>query len=323
MSDADDARWLAAAAALSERGRPVSAPNPAVGAVLVKGGRVVGRGWTQAGGRPHAEAMALAQAATEARGATIYVTLEPCAHTSPRGPACADLLIDAGITRAVIGVIDPDPRTAGYGIKRMEHAGIEVTQLQHGTAIASLQGYLTRRSRNRPHITLKLALSLDGRIALADGSSQWITGTVARAHAHRERARMDAILVGAGTLRADAPSLDVRLPGLGGRSPKRFVLTHGHAPQGWVAISSPDELSPLGDAQYLMVEGGAGAAASFVQRDLVDRLMIYRAPILIGNGQPGVGDLGLADLDAAHGRWRCVERRMLGVDTLECFDRTR
>ena len=323
MSDAGDVRWLAGAAALSERSRPASAPNPAVGALLVKDGRVVGRGWTQAGGRPHAEAMALAEAGPAARGATLYCTLEPCAHRSPRGPACADLLADAGIARAVIGCEDPDPRTQGQGADRLRQAGIAVEFLDSEAVRHSLAGYLTRAHVSRPHITLKLALSLDGRIALPDGTSQWITGDEARAHGHRERARMDAILVGGGTLRVDTPRLDVRLPGLERRSPLRFVLTRGDAPDGWTALPSPDDLSPLGKAQYLMVEGGASVAAAFLSRDLIDRLTIYRAPIVVGEGLPGIADIGLAGLAQAHGRWRGTDRRNLGPDTLECFERTR
>lgn len=318
-----DPRWLAAAAGLAERGRPASAPNPAVGAILVRDGAVVGRGWTQAGGRPHAEAMALAEAGDAARGATLHVTLEPCAHDSARGPACADLLVEAGIAGARIGVADPDPRTAGRGTARLRDAGIDASVMDDEAARSSLAGYLIRARFGRPHITLKLAMSLDGQIALADGSSRWITGAGARAHTHRQRARADAILVGGGTLRSDAPRLDVRLAGLEGRSPARWVLTRGDAPDGWQALASPDDLAPLAPAQYLFVEGGAGAAAAFLQRDLVDRLLIYRAPILIGAAHASIGDIGLTDLGAAHGRWRLSDQRRLGSDNLEVYERAR
>lgn len=318
----DDRRWLAAAARLATRARPLSQPNPAVGCLLVDGGRVIARGWTQPGGRPHAEAIALAAAGGAARGATAYVTLEPCAHDSERGPCCAGLLAEAGVARVVVGCADPDPRTAGKGLARLREAGIAATVADCPVSRESLAGYLTRATRHRPYVTLKLALSLDGAIATASGESRWITGPEARAHAHLERARHDAILVGGETLRADDPRLDVRLPGLEARSPQRWVLTRGEAPDGWRALADPADLSPLAAAQYLMVEGGAGAAAAFLAVDAVDRLLVYRAPIVIGGGRSGVGDIALASLATAHGRWQLAVRRQFGPDTLEDFRRT-
>jgi diaminohydroxyphosphoribosylaminopyrimidine deaminase/5-amino-6-(5-phosphoribosylamino)uracil reductase len=318
----DDARWLAAAAALAARGVPLSRPNPAVGAIVVRDGRVVGRGWTQPGGRPHAEAMALDMAGEAARGATLCVTLEPCAHASPRGPACATLVAASGLTRVVVGRRDPDPRTAGQGLARIAAAGIESVLLSIPQVDLSLSGYLSLRTKSRPHVTLKLATSLDGCIATAGGESRWITGEAARAHTHAMRARADAILVGGGTLRADSPRLDVRLPGLEARSPERWVLTHGAAPEGWRALSSPETIGEMADVQYLFVEGGAQTAAAFLAADLVDRLLLYRAPIVIGGGRPAIGDIGLAALGGAHGRWRLSDRRQLGSDTLEVYERT-
>jgi diaminohydroxyphosphoribosylaminopyrimidine deaminase/5-amino-6-(5-phosphoribosylamino)uracil reductase len=319
-----DERWLAAAASLAARGRPLSRPNPAVGALVVKDGAVVGRGWTQEGGRPHAEALALAAAATAAAGATLYVTLEPCAHASARGPACADLVAGSGLARVVAGCEDPDPRTAGAGLARIRAAGVVAELLPSPAAEESLVGYLMRSRAGRPHITLKLALSLDGGIALSTGESRWITGEAARAHTHAMRARADAILVGGGTLRADAPRLDVRLAGLESRSPERWVLTRGAAPEGWRAIASPEAIIGRDNAaQYLFIEGGAGAAAAFLAADLVDRLLLYRAPVVIGAGLPGIGDIGLARLADAHGRWRLEARRQLGSDTLEVYTRSR
>ena len=323
MSRPEDLRWLDAAAALAARGRPLSRPNPAVGAVIVKNGIVVGRGWTRAGGRPHAEAGALAMAGDAAKGATLYVTLEPCAHASARGPSCTSLVLESGLARVVIGVEDPDPRTAGSGIAAMREAGIMAELVPSTAARQSLEGYLTRTALGRPHVTLKLATSLDGRIALADGSSKWITGPEARAHCHVERARADAILVGGGTLRADAPRLDVRLPGLEQRSPQRMVLTRGTAPEGWTAVADIAAPSAFGDAQYLFVEGGAQAAATFLATDIVDRLLLYRAPIIVGDGLPCIGDIGLASLAEAHGRWRNVDRRTLGSDALDVYERVR
>jgi diaminohydroxyphosphoribosylaminopyrimidine deaminase/5-amino-6-(5-phosphoribosylamino)uracil reductase len=316
----DDARWLAAAAQVAARGRPLSRPNPAVGAIIVKQGRVIGRGWTQPGGRPHAEAIALAMAGDAAKGATLYVTLEPCAHASPRGPACATLVAEAGLARVVIGCRDPDPRTAGQGIARIQASGI-ATELQTSPeAAASLAGYLMQRTKNRPHVTLKLATSLDGCIALASGESQWITGPAARAHTHAMRAQADAILVGGATLRADAPRLNVRLPGLEARSPQRWVLTRGAAPPGWQALPAPEAITGMADIQYLFVEGGAGAAAAFLAAGSVDRLLLYRAPIVIGGGRPAIGDIGLGSLAQAHGKWQLSDRRQLGSDVLEVYE---
>lgn len=318
--DRSDGEWLAAAAALAERARPLSRPNPPVAALVVNRGGVLGRGWTGAGGRPHAEAVALDQAGDAARGATLYVTLEPCAHRSQRGPACADLVVAAGLARVVVGVEDPDPRTAGAGLARILTAGIAAKLVPSPEAEASLAGYLSRRRRGRPHVTLKLALSLDGCLALRDGQSRWITGDEARAHAHLERARSDAIIVGGGTLRADAPGLDVRLAGLEARSPERWLLTRGLAPEGWTALASPSDIAQ-GNALYVLVEGGAETAAAFLRADLVDRLLIYRAPIVMGGGRPGIADIGLTDLAAAHHRWRATDRRVLGSDTLEAYER--
>ena len=256
-----------------------------------------------------------------ARGATLYVTLEPCVHASERGPACADLASAAGLARVAVAVSDPDPRTAGRGMERIASAGIATALVTCAAAEASLAGYLSQRRKGRPHVTLKLALSLDGAIALASGESQWITGPQARAHAHLERARADAILVGGGTCRIDAPRLDVRLPGLEVRSPERWVLTHGATHEDWNAIASPAAISAMTDVQYLLVEGGAQTAAAFLQADLVDRLLIYRARIIIGGGLPGIADLGLTDLAAAHGRWNPTDTRRLGNDTLEVYER--
>lgn len=312
---------MGAALALGERGRGQTAPNPCVGCVIVRDGRVAGRGWTQPGGRPHAEAMALAQAGEAARGATAYVTLEPCAVPG-RGPACADLLIAARIGRAVVAIQDPHHRVDGSGFDRLRAAGIAVTVGPGATAAeVSMLGFLTRQRLARPAVTLKLATSLDGQIARADGESKWITGAEARAHAHLERARHDAILVGRGTYDADAPQLDVRLPGLEARSPRRVLLTSGAVPDEWQAIASPADIAALEGVNDLFVEGGAATAAAFLANDLVDRLLLYRAPILIGAGKAALGDIGLNTLAAAHGRWRLADSRMLGSDRLEAYVR--
>ncbi len=315
---------MEAAARLSARARPLSRPNPGVAALIVRDGRLIARGWTQAGGRPHAEAHALSTLGPDgAKGATVYVTLEPCAHTSERGPSCADLLVAAKPARVVIGQSDPDPRTAGAGVERLRAAGIEIAVLDHAGAQRSLAGYLTQAKLSRPYVTLKLAMSLDGCIALADGTSQWITGEASRAHVHAQRARHDAILVGGGTWRADKPRLDVRLPGLEARSPSRVVLTRGNAPEGVEALSAPSEISALESVQHLYVEGGAQTAASFLKQDLVDELHLYRAPIVIGDGLRGLGALELESLDTAHGRWIRTDQRQLGRDTFTSYLRQR
>jgi len=251
------------------------------------------------------------------------VTLEPCAHQSDRGPACTDLILAARPGRVVIGQLDPDPRTAGQGMARLEAAGIAVTLLDDPASAASLAGFLTRMTRGRPWVTLKLATSLDGCIALADGTSQWITGEPARAHVHAHRARHDAILVGGGTWRADQPRLDVRLPGLEARSPSRVVLTRGPAPEGTTALPAPEAIAELAGVQYLYVEGGAQTAAAFLAADLVDELHLYTAPILIGDGLKALGPLGLAGLAEAHGRWHLATRRQLGSDAFASYLRTR
>lgn len=311
---------MGAALALGERARGRTAPNPNVGCVIVRDHRVIGRGWTQPGGRPHAEAMALAEAGAAARGAVAYTTLEACAHESHRGPACTDSLIAAGVAQVVIALRDPDPRTDGRGIARLREAGIAVTtDIRSREAARSMAGFLIRRAHGRPAVTLKLATSLDGCIALANGESRWITGPRARAHAHLERARHEAILVGRGTLDADAPTLDVRLAGLEDRSPRRVLLSSTDAP-GWTRIATPEAIADLDGVDHLLVEGGAQTAAAFLHADLVDRLLLYRAPILLG-GKPGLADLGLTTLGPAHDRWHLHDARMLGSDRLEVYER--
>jgi diaminohydroxyphosphoribosylaminopyrimidine deaminase/5-amino-6-(5-phosphoribosylamino)uracil reductase len=215
--------------------------------------------------------------------------------------------------------------------------------VRQAEALRSFAGFIARQRHGRPHVTLKLATSLDGRIALPDGSSRWITGEPARAHAHLERSRHEAILVGRGTWEADAPKLDVRLEGLEGRSPIRAILARHPRESGgppssstppmdeqvgpgfrrdvlW--IDSPVRVHPL-PADHLLVEGGAETAAAFLSADLVDRLLLYRAPILIGAGKAAIGDIGLADLADAHGRWHLLDARQLGSDRLEVYERRR
>ena len=316
---------MAEAVALGADARGQSAPNPNVGCVIVSArGRVVGRGVTAPGGRPHAEAIALEQARTRIKGASVYVTLEPCVHPSPRGPACTDLLLAAMPARVVVAMKDPDRRTAGKGISRLRAAGIEVKLgVERLAARRSLAGWLTRIELGRPRITLKLALSIDGKIALPSGESKWITGADARRHVHQERAHSDMILVGRGTYLADQPRLDVRLPGLEERSPRRGLLTHGETVDGWEILRNPGDVYRLHDVNDLLVEGGSATATAFLSEDLVDRILIYRAPIIVGEGKASFGYVGLDAIADAHGRWRFIDEERLGVDRLEVYERVR
>ena len=321
----NDERFMAEAIELGDAMRGRTAPNPNVGCIIVKDGEILGKGATAPGGRPHAEAVALKGAGKKAAGATLYTTLEPCAHASERGPTCAALIPSAGIARVIIGIRDPDPRTAGQGISMLKKAGIEVRSgVAKEAARDSLSGYLSRIEQGRPRITLKLALSIDGKIALPSGESKWITGEDARAHVHLERAHSDMILVGRGTYQADSPSLDVRLPGLEDWSPRRALLTsRSEAIEGWEILSSPQDVYRLHDVNDLLVEGGSATATAFLAADLVDRILIYRAPILVGEGKQSVGYIGLDAIADAHGRWKAGDGTRLGIDRLEVYERVR
>lgn len=332
-------RFMRTALALAERGLGRTMPNPSVACILVREGLVVGRGVTAPGGRPHAESLALAQAGDSARGAIAYVTLEPCAHESARGPACADALIAAGVVRVVIACEDPDPRTAGRGVARLRAAGLAVeTGLGAAAARALNLGFFIRVAHGRPMVTLKLALSLDGCIALADRASRWITGEAARSHGHLERARHEVIMVGSGTLLADDPSLDVRLPGLEDRSPLPFILSRSlsEIPLGLKLAANArarllrartldENLRWLADQGVgrVLVEGGQGLATALLEADVVDRMLCYRAPILIGDGLRALGSMRVTHLSAAHGRWRLTDSRQLGDDRLDAYERLR
>ena len=238
-----DVRSMQAALALARRGLGTVWPNPAVGCVIVKEGRVVGRGWTQPGGRPHGETEALRRAGEGAVGATAYVSLEPCCHWG-QTPPCVDALIAAGIRRVVVPLEDPDPRVAGGGLRRLHEAGLEVeTGLCAAEAAEVNAGFFSRLRLGRPLVTLKLGTSLDGRIATASGESQWITGPPARERAHALRAAHDAIMVGTGTALADDPQLTCRLPGLAQRSPVRVVIDrHLRMPPSIQLIASAREV---------------------------------------------------------------------------------
>ncbi len=357
---------MALALALAGRGLGTVAPNPAVGCVLVKDGAVVGRGWTQKGGRPHAETEALRHAGAAARGATAYVSLEPCAHHGETGP-CAEALVAAGIARCVAAMEDPDPRVAGRGLQFLREAGIEVTLGPCAAEAEALNaGFLARVRTGRPLVTLKLATTLDGRIATHTGESRWITGGAARAWAHLLRARHDAVLVGSGTVAADDPSLDCRLPGLEGASPVRVVaagrlalpltarlVATAKAQPTWIAMlpSAPEErrdaletagvvaleveadadgyldlaalLGALGGRGITRVlcEGGSRIAAALLRAGLVDRLVWFRAPCMIGgDGVPAAEAFGI-DVLAAAPVFRRTSVRPVGDDICETYVR--
>jgi len=223
MDSETDRQYMRMALRLAERGLGYVAPNPAVGCLIVQDGAIVGRGWTQAGGRPHAEAMALEQAGEKAKGATAFVTLEPCAHQG-KTPPCAEALVASGIARVVTALEDPDKRVEGKGHQILRDAGIDVTEGLRASEAAFLNaGFILTKTQSRPLVTLKMATSLDGRIATATGDSQWITGRLSRRYGHMLRAQNDAIMVGIGTVMSDDPELTCRIPGLGGRSPIRIV----------------------------------------------------------------------------------------------------
>lgn len=356
-----DIKFMKTALGLARRGLGRVAPNPAVGCVIVRDGITVGRGNTQPGGRPHAEVMALAEAGEAARGATAYVTLEPCSHTGKTGP-CADALIKAGISRVVCATGDPDERVSGRGFDMLRSAGIEVvTGLLQAEAGRINTGFFLKVREGRPLFTLKMASSMDGRIALASGESKWITGPEARAHGHLLRAQYDAILIGTGTLLADDPMLDCRVSGLEDRSPLRILLdrhlkvtpehklvatakqiptlvlcekgnnTRKAALEGCgvevIVLDNLNDMQALAKAlgarglTRVLVEGGGQVHASFLKAGLADRVEHFMAPKLIGSD--GKAALGNLGLAAlGHApHVTCVSIRRLGADILASFDK--
>ncbi|MGH7121223.1 MAG: bifunctional diaminohydroxyphosphoribosylaminopyrimidine deaminase/5-amino-6-(5-phosphoribosylamino)uracil reductase RibD [Acetobacteraceae bacterium] len=360
---AADRAFMQAALGLARRGQGVTWPNPPVGCVLVREGRVVGQGATAPGGRPHAEARALAMAGERARGAVAYVTLEPCCHFG-RTPPCTDAMLAAGIARVFAAVRDPDPRVNGQGVLRLRSGGIVVDEgLLAAEAEDVAAGFFSRVRRGRPSVTLKLASTLDGRIATASGASRWITGAPARRAAHALRGRHDAVLVGVGTVRADDPELSCRIPGFRSRPLVRLVadsmlrtppssrlvatareqptwLLHATTadptlkdaftgagvrliavPAAAAGIDLPAALALLAETGLtsILAEGGAALAASLLAADLVDRLVWFQAPALLGaDAWPAMAALGIADL-AAMPRFRHRRTMNLGADMLSDF----
>lgn len=362
MTQADDARYMARALRLAERGAATTQPNPRVGCVLVAGGQIVGEGWHMQAGAPHAEVYALQQAGALARGATAYVTLEPCSHHGRTAP-CSEALIVAGVTRVVTAMEDPNPLVQGRGHGQLRAAGIALTEGVGTDAAQRLNaGYVQRMTQGRPRVTLKLGATLDGRTASASGGSQWITGPGARADVQQLRARSGAVLTGSGTALTDDPALNVRLPGqalapdgrmLPWHQPLRVVLDRrlrllprgrlfgdggalwvytecsAQAPQALALREAgaqvatlppgaglPEVLSHLAGmgVNDVLIEAGPTLAGAFVAADLVDELVVYLAPALLGADARGMFQLpGLVELDDRV-RLRILEMRAVGED---------
>ena len=349
----EDERYMARALELARR--PLTTlGNPRVGAVLVRDGEILSEAWHKGSGTPHAEPQALD--GVDATGATVYVNLEPCSHQG-RMPPCAPAVIEAGVSRVVVGVPDPDPRVSGAGVAALEAAGIEVTVgVLKDEAEALNAPYLHHRRTGGAYLTLKMALSQDGRLGAPDGSSKWITGEAARLEVHRRRASVGAVMVGSGTVLADDPSLSARdvgaqhqplkviLDGRGRVGPGSKVFVEGdlmivttslsshetqvawketgaevvllETPEGKVDVKALLELLGSRGITEVFAEGGAELATSLLAGDLVDKIEIYRAPMWLGKGGPEIGDVGLRTMPDA-ARWHRLEARTLGQDTLE------
>jgi diaminohydroxyphosphoribosylaminopyrimidine deaminase / 5-amino-6-(5-phosphoribosylamino)uracil reductase len=281
--------FLERALELAERGRGTTKPNPLVGAVVVCGGEAVGEGWHERPGLPHAEALALAAAGERARGATLYTTLEPCAHQG-KTPPCADAVVEAGIARVVAGADDPNPVVAGRGFARLREAGVEVAVADGDVAARARrqnEAYRTWVARNRPFVTYKAAMTLDGRLAASSGDARWVSGEESRRLVHELRAAADAVAVGAGTARADEPRLTARDVDAV-LQPRRLAFGGPPLPDGsdLELLSGPleAELRRLAETgvQSLLLEGGPKLAGAFLRADLIDKLVLFVAPKLIG-----------------------------------------
>ncbi len=367
ISHAVDTDHMRTALALARRGLGTTWPNPSVGCVIVRDGRVVGRGTTAPGGRPHAEAVALAAAGNAAKGATAYVTLEPCCHTG-RSTPCSDALIAAGVSRVVIAAGDPDPRVNGQGIAQLRSAGIMVeTGLLEDDAKDTLLGFLNRVTLGRPMVTLKLASTLDGRIATQSGESQWITGEPARRYGHALRGQHDAVMVGVGTVLADNPDLTCRIDGFRStpnvriiadshlRTPltSRLMTTAKDIPTWFLQregtnLAREEAFADLGARLFkikgstagidltlamqamaaagltrILIEGGGQLAAALLRADLVDRMIWFHAPTVMGgDGWPAVQAFGVETL-AQMSRFRRDCQTVAGNDMLSEYTRLR
>ena len=360
----DDAKWMEIALRLADRNIGNVCPNPAVGCLIVNDNRIVGRGWTQAGGRPHAEVMALEQAGEKSVGATVYTTLEPCSHHG-KTPPCSDALISARIKRLVGAITDPDPRVDGKGFSKLRDAGIEVVEgILEREAIELNKGFIARLTKKLPFVTLKMAMSIDSRIATKTGDSKWITGENARHSSHFLRSKHDAILTGIGTVLADNPILNTRISGLENRSPTRIILdtklrvpldaqivstateyttiifTTGAAEEskkkylesvglqiitlietksGKISLIETLEVLAKKGINSVLVECGGTLSAGFMRSNLIDEILVYRAPIVIGgDGRAAVEGLGVLELSTAAAFERTGIAH-LGADLVETY----
>ncbi len=357
MSSSADTHYMRSAISLARRGLGRTWPNPSVGCVIVKGGHVIARARTQDGGRPHAEKEALDAAGQSAKGATLYVTLEPCSHKGETG-ACVDAIIKSGVQRVVMGVDDVDPRVAGKSEEILRDAGIEVVSgiLQEECEKVNA-GFFTKIRKSRPFVTLKIACTLDGKIACASGESQWITGETARHHVQHIRAQHDAILVGVGTVLTDDPLLTTRLKGIDHKSVRivldnnlrtpvdsRLVQSANGTPL-WILHKEKSSSKALENKAAVLhqvdcnnleqvlelladqgitrvlIEGGAGVHTSFLRAGLYDEVVVYRAPTVLGDeAKAAVNGFNIVTLKERHDlTLKSVEA--LGQDTLERYSK--
>jgi diaminohydroxyphosphoribosylaminopyrimidine deaminase/5-amino-6-(5-phosphoribosylamino)uracil reductase len=352
-----DRRWMDHALRLGRRALGTTAENPPVGCVVVKAGRVLGVGWTQTGGRPHAETEALKMAGDEARGATAYVTLEPCAHHGRTAP-CAEALAKAGIARVVTAIEDPDSRVSGEGHGILRAAGVVVdVGLSAQDASSDLAGFLMRIRKKRPYVTLKIGVSADGKIAAGPRQRTTITGPEVKARVHLMRAQSDGVLVGLSTVLIDDPELTCRLPGMEARSPTRIVadtrlslpstaklvktaqqapvwilstrkgevgtgitvIDCRQTPNGWVDFADALQQLGLRGINRLLVEGGSHVSQSLLEADLVDEMQLFQNPVVIG--PQGIDAIAEMPLENLANRFRQTEKEVLGTDTLTVYER--
>ena len=352
-----DRRWMDYALRLGRRALGTTAENPPVGCVVVKAGRVLGVGWTQPGGRPHAETEALKMAGDEARGATAYVTLEPCAHHGRTGP-CAAALVKAGIARVVTAIEDPDSRVSGEGHAILRAAGVAVdVGLSAQEASADVAGFLMRIRKKRPYVTLKIGVSADGKIATGPNQRTTITGPAVKARVHLMRAQSDGVLVGLSTVLIDDPELTCRLPGMEARSPIRIVadtrlslpskanlvqtaeeepvwilstrkgaMSAGitvidcrQTPNGWVDLADALQQLALKGINRLLVEGGSHISQSLLEADLVDEVQLFQSPLVIG--PQGIDAIAEIPLEKLAKQFRQTKKEVLGTDTLTVYER--
>ncbi len=352
-----DQRWMDYALRLGRRALGTTAENPPVGCIIVKNGRVLGVGWTQPGGRPHAETEALKMAGDAAKGATAYVSLEPCAHHGRTGP-CAEALVKAGLVRVVTAIEDPDPRVSGGGHAILKATGVKV---ESGRCVEEakhdLAGFITRITKKRPYVTLKIGISADGKIAAGPGQRTSITGEEVKSRVHLMRAQSDAILVGLSTVLIDDPDLTCRLPGMEPRSPIRIVadtrlsipskaklvktaeqvpvwilstrkggvsagitvIDCRQTPNGWVDFNDAMEVLAKRGINRLLVEGGSHIFQSFLEADLVDEVQLFQNPTVIGpQGIDAIADTPLSTLEK---RFMPTQKEVLGTDTLTVYER--